>query len=375
MRTFLFYRQHSVCYASGGTVKAPLGLALNYVLKESKMTDDTKEEKSTKAINPLVFISHDTRDAELAEAFSNLLKSVSAGVLKSFRTSDRKGNQGIEYGVEWYPEIIKNIQGASDVVCLLTERSVNRPWILFEAGMAKGKLDTPILGVALGIQLKDASTGPFAQFQNCGDDEESLTKLVFQLVDRIPNSEPDRDTIKFQVANFKVKVAEILKKLGQSEKKTPSQKTDASVSEIENSSAKLFEEIKVMFQDLPSRIDRTTRSEGKRRRRKLHPMMMEELIHMSPNPKIGLKIALSLYRDKLPWVYDEGMTLINNVSSSKVISQKKKLLMEFEELLMMSLRNPIVEELLIDNEDDYILFKELPRFILMGVERVLMEKI
>ena len=68
-----------------------------------------------KAANPLVFISHDTRDAELAEAFSNLLKSVSAGVLKSFRTSDRRGNQGIEYGIEWYPEIIKNIQTASDV--------------------------------------------------------------------------------------------------------------------------------------------------------------------------------------------------------------------------------------------------------------------
>ena len=47
-----------------------------------------------RATNPLVFISHDTRDAELAEAFSNLLKSVSAGVLKSFRTSDRRGNQG-----------------------------------------------------------------------------------------------------------------------------------------------------------------------------------------------------------------------------------------------------------------------------------------
>lgn len=222
------------------------------------MTDEAIEEKGTKAINPLVFISHDTRDAELAEAFSTLLKSVSAGVLKSFRTSDRKGNQGIEYGVEWYPEIIKNIQGASDVVCLLTERSVNRPWILFEAGMAKGKLDTPILGVALGIQLKDASTGPFAQFQNCGDDENSLTKLVFQLVDRIPNSEPDRDTIKFQVEKFKIKVSEILEKLGKIEPKAHDSKTDVSVNEIENSSAKLFEEIKVMFQDLPSRIDRTS---------------------------------------------------------------------------------------------------------------------
>ncbi len=156
------------------------------------MTEQEEEKKELeKSNNSLVFISHDTRDAKLAEAFSNLLKSVSAGVLKSFRTSDRKGTQGIEYGVEWYPEIIKNIQKASDVVCLLTQRSVDRPWILFEAGMAKGKLDTPILGVALGIPLGDVSTGPFAQFQNCSDDEDSLTKLVFQLVDRIPNSEPD----------------------------------------------------------------------------------------------------------------------------------------------------------------------------------------
>ena len=37
---------------------------------------------------PLVFISHDTRDADLAEAFSKLLKSVSAGMIKTFRSSD-----------------------------------------------------------------------------------------------------------------------------------------------------------------------------------------------------------------------------------------------------------------------------------------------
>ena len=75
------------------------------------MVDKNEETKKeiTKSDGALVFISHDTRDAKLAEAFSALLKSVSAGVLKSFRTSDKKGNQGIEYGVEWYPEIIRNI--------------------------------------------------------------------------------------------------------------------------------------------------------------------------------------------------------------------------------------------------------------------------
>lgn len=335
------------------------------------MADD-QIEPIAKSANPLVFISHDTRDAELAEAFSNLLKSVSAGVLKSFRTSDRRGNQGIEYGVEWYPEIIKNIQGASDVVCLLTKRSVDRPWILFEAGMAKGKLDTPILGIALGIELKEASSGPFAQFQNCGDDEDSLTKLVFQLVNRIPNSEPDKDTIKFQVGKFRQAVGEILKKLDGSGMTESGKKSASGVKEIENSSAKLFEEIKIMFQDLPSRIERVTPSEGRRRKRRFHPGMIEEMMHFSKKPSLGLKMALSLYREKMPWIYDEGMTLLSKLEASKTPSTTKRIMHEFEELLMISTRNPFVEEFMIEDKEEYVLFMELPRIILRNLEHLIL---
>lgn len=326
------------------------------------------ESSLSKTVNPLVFISHDTRDAELAESFSNLLKSVSAGVLKSFRTSDRKGNQGIEYGIEWYPEIIKNIQGASDVVCLLTERSVNRPWLLFEAGMAKGKLDTPILGVALGIELKDASTGPFAQFQNCGDDEESLTKLVFQLVNRIPNSEPDRDTIKFQVGKFKKGIEGILKSLNVSEKQTASA-PKPKLSEIENSSAKLFEEIKIMFQDLPSRIERTEASRSSKRRRRFHPGMIEELLYGSKDAVLGIRIALSILRERMPWIYDEGNIILSKLAVAKTPATRKRFAAELAEFLMVSTRNPYVEKYLVDNEEDYIIINEVPRMIIRAVER------
>lgn len=335
------------------------------------MAEDKVEIEASvaKAANPLVFISHDTRDAELAEAFSNLLKSVSAGVLKSFRTSDRRGNQGIEYGVEWYPEIIKNIQSASDVVCLLTERSVNRPWILFEAGMAKGKLDTPILGVALGIELRAASTGPFAQFQNCADDEESLTKLVFQLVNRIPGSEPDRDTIRFQVGKFKTSVDGILKSLAGTNASSVQPSKRPKVDEIENSYVKLFEEIKIMFQDLPSRIERSGvfRPSGDRRRR-FHPRMIEELMFGSKDPFLGIRVALSLLRDPLPWLYDEGCALIPKLQNAKTPTARKRVLREFRDLLMVSTRNPYVEKFLIENEDDYILTREVPQMILYALE-------
>ncbi len=79
------------------------------VTRTTTPEQNDEEVLVSKTKHPLVFISHDTKDAEIAELFSKLLSSVSAGVLKSFRSSDRKGTQGIEYGVEWFPEIINSL--------------------------------------------------------------------------------------------------------------------------------------------------------------------------------------------------------------------------------------------------------------------------
>lgn len=159
--------------------------------------DDDASTKGSDAVvaGPLVFISHDTRDADLAEAFGKLLKSVSAGMIKTFRSSDKKAGDGIDFGEEWYKRLMSQLQATSDVVCLFTERSLDRPWILFEAGVAKGKLDTPVVGVALGVPLNRVSAGPFYQFQNMYDSEEDLTKLVHQLAQRVPSLELDDDVV------------------------------------------------------------------------------------------------------------------------------------------------------------------------------------
>lgn len=106
-----------------------------------------------------------------------------------------------------------NLDSASDVVCLLTERSLDRPWILYEAGVAKGMLQTPVHGVALGVPLNRVSSGSFYQFQNSDDSEDSLTKLVLQLSRRIAGLEPDKDVVIAQVQVFKKKVNEVIGKI------------------------------------------------------------------------------------------------------------------------------------------------------------------
>jgi hypothetical protein len=298
------------------------------------------EAKRSPTENPLVFISHDTRDADLAEAFGNLLTDASGGILKSFRSSDRKGTAGIEYGQEWYRAIMQKLDDATDVVALLTAHSLNRPWILYEAGVAKGKLSANdrVFGIALGVSLDDAATGPFAQFQNSPDEEDAITSLVLQLIRRHPQSAPREEAVRRQVQAFRHAVVGLLK----DRKKEPIQ---AAVRGDETSVAKLYEEIKVLVRDMPERMASVVGGDPAmaraRKRRRLHPMMFEEIFHHplfreSPD-QVGLPIlmAFGLMRDEYPWLYELGVQLyraVENGNAKEVLRARRAISQTIEML-------------------------------------------
>lgn len=308
---------------------------------------------------PLVFISHDSRDSELADAFSKLLKSVSAGMIKSFRSSDKKGKEGIDFGDEWYKRLMTKLQRTSDVVCLFTERSLDRPWILFEAGVAKGKLDTPVIGIAVGVPLSRVTTGPFYQFQNMDDSEGDLTKLVHQLARRVPNLELDDDVVKLQAQAFKTAEDSILKSFT-----TATGKKVAAGDADDSPIAKLVEEMKA----LPSRVAERMAEAGepfrRRRVRKLHPMMFEELMHISPEGEdpISILMAASLVRDDLPWLYELAMEVYRAVKSGSAerIEREVRRLRNFSEFRM---HGPLMEDLVGGGKESYMFAMEFPRML------------
>ncbi|CAN5477890.1 hypothetical protein BH10ACT2_BH10ACT2_19660 [soil metagenome] len=267
---------------------------------EVPQNDSEMNVAQSAGLGPLVFISHDARDAELAEAFSKLLRSVSAGMIKTFHSSDKKGTEGIDFGDEWYKRILTQLSSTSHVVCLFTERSLDRPWILFEAGVATGKIDKKVIGVAMGVPLSRVSNGPFYQFRNMDDSEEDLTKLINQLAQGVPNLELDIDVVKIQIQAFKAAEAASLKQLAVGVAKAI--KPDAEASAV----AKLAEEMKA----LPSRVAERLAESGdplrRRRMRRFHPMMFEEFETVSGKlgDPIGILMAGSLVRDEMPWLYE-----------------------------------------------------------------------
>jgi hypothetical protein len=342
-------------------------------MTKKNMTEPLKKEAGKEILPkikiPLVFISHDTRDADLAEEFSNLLRSASAGALKSFRSSDKKATQGIEYGSEWYPAIMEKIDEATDVVCLITQNSVDRPWILYEAGVAKGKLNTKVIGVALGLPLSAAIKGPFAQFQNLGDDLPSLTKLVFDLVKKVPGLDPDEQILKTFVDTFKKKSAEIIAKHSKAITEGPKKEhvDDTSV-------AKLFEEVKIMFEDLPSKIESRVDPEVKKRRR-FHPMMIEELLHIGKEvkPHISILMALSIFRNDFPWIYEVGNETLKLVQLKKSPKEKEMAVRDFFEIFEFTFRHPMMREMTMGSKEYHMMFRETQHILEQYFHRYIVE--
>ena len=333
--------------------------------KETGATVTTTKNGLTPRGKSLVFISHDSRDADLAEFFANLLSDVSGGTLKSFRSSDKKGMAGIEFGTEWYTSIMAQLGEATDVVALLTQQSIDRPWILYEAGVAKGKLDTNVLGVALGVPLEKVSTGPFGQFQNCGDDEDSLTKLVMQLLQRNPDASPREEAVRRQVRVFLEEVRKVLADEGRG---SPSGSTDADETNI----AKLFEEVKAMVRELPDRVDDRVRVASKRRLgrfHRFHPMMLEEFLHHPAlrkrvdGPAVAWLWFISLLRDDFPWLYHVGLPLYQALSTEdpEAVTKARDDFYAFAEAMSHS---PMSHEFFGPDDDEaYFLIRRLPEVV------------
>jgi len=324
--------------------------------EKAKSSSDS-DDIAAAASSPQVFVSHDARDAELAEAFGKLVKSVSAGMIRTFRTSDKKGNEGIDFGDEWYKRLMAKLQSTSDVVCLFTERSLDRPWILFEAGVAKGKLNTPVLGVACGVPLKRVSTGPFYQFQNMDDSEADLTKLVNQLARRVQSLELDPDVVKVQVQAFKSAEASILKSLVTSGGKKPE------ADDEESSLAKLLEELKAVPSRVAERLSDGGEPLRRRRLRRLHPMMFEEIMGAGdPGDPVSILMVASLVRDDVPWLYELIMEVYRAAKSgdAAAIDREMGRLRHYSGVMA---HGPFMEELGIGGRDAFMLAMELPRML------------
>ena len=212
------------------------------------------------------------------------------------------------------------------------------------------------------------SIGPFYQFQNCDDSEESLTKLIMQLAERVPTLEPDPEVVKNQVQAFKAQVDGLLIQLGQPE--------DENVETAsESSTARLLEELKVIVRKLPHQVHKRLSDSDlptqRRRMRTYQPMVVREIMHMlprSPEDPIGILLVTSLFRDEAPWLYELGREAYDSINS-RIKPRRERALSALYRALDFTLRSPIGDELVEDSEETRMMLRDLMFFLEQHIKR------
>lgn len=196
------------------------------------------------------------------------------------------------------------------------------------------------------------SVGPFYQFQNSDDSEDSLSKLVLQICRRIPSLEPDEDVVVAQVKAFKENVDKALKAIGHQEKPGEVEsKNEAAINEA--AVAKVLEEMKLVVREVSMRSERLMIEGAERVRprrsllRRIHPRLIEDMGHMMSRREgdpIGILVLASLVRDDFPWLYELGLEAYRVAKKGNLESTRLALEI-FRDAADFTLRGPLAEEM------------------------------
>ncbi|MBS0368912.1 MAG: toll/interleukin-1 receptor domain-containing protein [Proteobacteria bacterium] len=130
-----------------------------------------------------LFLSHDSRDRERAKAIAQAVQRLTLGQISVWHSSDDGPSGGLRPGQVWLDEIRRQIADSRALVVLLTPQSVNRPWLLFEAGFGAAQINCAVIPVCVGIDSVADVPFPLAMYQTFQlADYDSLKRFAEKLL-------------------------------------------------------------------------------------------------------------------------------------------------------------------------------------------------
>jgi hypothetical protein len=130
------------------------------------------------SIKKIIFISHITEEKEIAIAFKELIEESFLGMIEVFVSSD---SQSIAMGQKWLDGITKSLKECSIEIILCSPKSIQRPWINFEAG-AGWIRDISVIPLCHSGMKPSNLPMPLNLLQATTANEVSSLKLIFPVI-------------------------------------------------------------------------------------------------------------------------------------------------------------------------------------------------
>ena len=126
---------------------------------------------------------------------------------------------------------------------------------------------------------------------------------------------------------------------------------------------------------LPVRVaqELTGSSRSVRKNKVIDPYVIRELTSVLSHPSngpISLLIVLSFYRDQFPWLYEIGMEAYRRATAGNW-EGARAIIKDLQMMAEMSLRSPLMEELVGNRKEAYMLMEQLPFLLERVVEEAM----
>lgn len=303
-------------------------------------------------------------------------------------------SEDIDKGARWSTDIAKELEDSTYGILCVTKENVHAPWLTFEAGALSKTMDKAAVSPFLFDIKRSEVSGPILQFQSTIFDQEDIKKLVSSLNKACGTETLTDDRLE---KAFSVWYPTLEKQLNDLLKSKPCTAIpDVEDAAIDSSSeileeildltrnnqkllrspdgefTKEVESIKLILEKLGKRFDFDEDPRRMKKNRRMHPMLIEELLHMSPRSEknfSSFQIILSLFRNDFPWLHDAGIDLVKTLRSNNSAEERQEAITAFQELVDFTFQHPIMREMFMPDKEIWMMGKELPYLLKRSLER------
>lgn len=303
-------------------------------------------------------------------------------------------SEDIDKGARWSTDIAAELADSTFGILCVTKENLTAPWLTFEAGALSKTMDKSFVCPFLFNIKRSEVDGPILQFQSTIFDKEDIKKLLKTLnkacgENKLTEERLDKafevwyPTLEGELRKIEPLIEE--EKLGKKqEQKIPNNEILEEILELSRLNQKLLrspdskygkeiEHTNMMLTELREKLLMRDEEISNRKRRKNHPMFVEELMHISSrfeNNYTGLQITLSLFRNDYPWLYDAGLDLVRVLRSKNTSTEKNEAITAFMELIEFTFEHPIMREMYGVDKESHMMGRELRHILMRNIKNI-----
>ncbi len=288
-------------------------------------------------------------------------------------------SEDIDKGARWSSDIAKELENSNFGILCVTKENLNAPWLCFEAGALSKAMDDKSFVTPFLFNIKPSELqGPILQFQATSFEKNEIKKMVQTLNKACGDNGIEEDILdnsfNYLYPKLETGLKNLLESISSNTKNpnvektqhSPQQKMLEEILELSRDNQKLLraQDVKLYVKESLDEFSKqnNTYEQKKKIQKEFDSFFFEDLrIQFGHNP-YGFLIALSLFKEDFPWIYDMGKELIDILKNSKNNEEKTIAIRNFREMIDFTSSHPIMRGLF-RSKSNLMFIKDLPFFL------------